>query len=148
MSQEKKHSESKPDLKHNWTQRRWSISLIYLILVVAGLYIFQETFSESRPRKVPYSEFLQDLKAGRLKNVLISDQEVTATLEKKGSKKDKAKTEQITASRLPGIDDNTFLHELESHGVTFSGRIQENSFWLELLLSWLLPLGILHVRSE
>jgi cell division protease FtsH len=48
----------------------------------------------------------------------------------------------FTTTRIPGIDDQWIVQELQSQKVKFSGRI-ENTFWKDLLFGWVIPLAVM-----
>jgi cell division protease FtsH len=48
----------------------------------------------------------------------------------------------FTVTRIPGVDDQWLLRELEQHKVEFAGRI-ETTFWRDLLFGWIIPLAIM-----
>ncbi|MEJ2144153.1 MAG: ATP-dependent zinc metalloprotease FtsH [Acidobacteriota bacterium] len=54
-----------------------------------------------------------------------------------------AESNEIVATRIPGIENQALLEELQAHHVKITGQAQSNSMWLDVLISWLLPLGIL-----
>ena len=45
--------------------------------------------------------------------------------------------------RLPGVDETPFVRELQERGVRFSGVIEQTPWVETLVLSWLLPIGVL-----
>ncbi len=51
--------------------------------------------------------------------------------------------QQIVATRIPGVDDQALLQELQAHHVKITGQQESNSVWLDVLISWLLPLAVL-----
>ncbi len=48
----------------------------------------------------------------------------------------------FTATRIPGVDEQWLIRELQQHNVKFSGRI-ETTFWRDLLFGWVIPLAIM-----
>ncbi len=45
-------------------------------------------------------------------------------------------------TRIPGVDEQRLVAELEQHKVEFAGRI-ETTFWKDLLFGWIIPLGVM-----
>ena len=45
-------------------------------------------------------------------------------------------------TRIPGVDEQRLVAELEQHQVEFAGRI-ETTFWKDLLFGWIIPLGVM-----
>jgi cell division protease FtsH len=89
------------------------------------------------PKQVPYSTFLDELRAGHLEKVRIDQNLLTATIKKDAVKPNQSN--QIATERLPGIDETSLLQELEAQHVTFEGHM-EQAGWLATILSWLVPL--------
>ncbi|HVW83212.1 MAG TPA: ATP-dependent zinc metalloprotease FtsH [Bryobacteraceae bacterium] len=122
------------------TTRRW-LNVAHLVALVAVLWLIRALTVMAPPAKsVSYSEFLDELRAGRLDEVEVNDRSLTGKL-KPSEKAPKPGT--ITASRLPGIDDRDLLKEFEERHVKVSGRFESRSVWVEVLLTWFLPLLVL-----
>jgi cell division protease FtsH len=112
----------------------------YLLLALAALLFVQGVIARrSAPKTVSMSELLQQVREGRVGEVLIRDTDIVAELR---AEKD-GKPERIVATRLPGIDETEIVKELQDRGVKFTGFIERTS-WLEtFLVSWLLPIAVL-----
>ncbi|MFZ0431038.1 MAG: ATP-dependent zinc metalloprotease FtsH [Acidobacteriota bacterium] len=209
---------NKPELNH----RQWTVSLIYVVLMLLALYAIRSSFSGPSAKEVPYSQFMSELHAGHLSSVVVSSTQLTGTLKpsaegpakakaspsgqkapeanvsgtpatakpgsgsagtpagsgtattpgaskaasqsaaktgsaaaspKQGAEQAKgaaatgpsqeAEPRQIVATRIPGIDNQSLLKDLEAQHVKIVGEAQSNSVWLDMLISWLLPLVIL-----
>ncbi len=120
-------------------KRQWIFSAVYLLLALAAAYLFQAMFAAPRPRQVSYSDFLQEVRGGRMEEAHITPDRVVGTL-KQGAEKNGSR--RITATRIPGLDSEPLVHELTERGVKFSGEMQASSWWVGLL-AWLVPLGLL-----
>ena len=48
----------------------------------------------------------------------------------------------FSVTRIPGVDDQPLVGELEQDKVEFAGRI-ETTFWKDLLFGWVIPLAIM-----
>jgi cell division protease FtsH len=112
----------------------------YLLLALAAILFVQGVIARrSAPKTVSMSELLQQVREGKVGEVLIRDADIVAELK---AEKD-AKPEKIVATRLPGIDETEIVKELQDRGVKFTGFIQRTS-WLEtFLVSWVLPIAVL-----
>jgi cell division protease FtsH len=121
--------------------RMWLFTIVYLLLAAGMFYLFQSWLIAPRPKEVPYSDFITELRAGHLAEVGITEDKLIGTLKKDASKAEGNGT--ISATRLPGIDDASLLKDLEAQKVKFSGRIETQSWFSELLFSWLLPFVII-----
>ena len=116
----------------------WMKSLLIWLGVVLALVLFVSMF-DSKTRAVggegiPYSEFLQRVDDGQVKEVAIADNIVSGTY-----------TNDATF-RTQAPDDPRLIDRLISKGVKFSARPKEEpSFWMILLyqsLPFLLILGV------
>ena len=90
------------------------------------------------PRQVAYSEFLAAVDQDRVKDVRLTERELTATLAKAGP----AGETHIVTTRLPAIDETELLTRLEKHHVQFSGTFPASSTWIYVVTSFL-PLAII-----
>jgi cell division protease FtsH len=117
----------------------WILIGVQILLVVALYFAFKSSRTAPGPKQVSYSSFLEQIRAGQLQEVLITDKALIGTRkpEKKG-----AAAPQISTPRLPGIDEKELLNELEQHHVQFTGRPGGNSWILEMLI-WVVPLLLL-----
>jgi len=123
-------------------KRQWVFSLSYLLLAAAVFYLLQIALATPQPKEVPYSEFIAQVRAGRVAEVSIGERQLIGRL-KEDAAKEQGGRQLIVATRLPGIDETHLLKDLEANQVKFSGKIEARSWWAELLLSWMLPLLII-----
>jgi cell division protease FtsH len=112
----------------------------YLLLAFAALLLIQGVIARrTAPKEVPMSELLQQVRDGKVADVLIRDADIVAELK---AEKDQ-KPQRIVATRLPGIDETALVPELEAKGVKFTGFIEQTS-WLEtFFVAWVLPIAVL-----
>ncbi|MCZ2151430.1 MAG: ATP-dependent zinc metalloprotease FtsH [Bryobacterales bacterium] len=125
-------------------QRQWLFPVVNLLILVALLYAGTMGLGSIAPQRVSYTEFLAQVRAGKLSAVEITDQDLIGvkkpdTAKKKG---EPAPEERIIATRLPGIDDTSLLKELEERQIKVTGHIERNA-WIWGLLGWMLPLLII-----
>ncbi len=118
-------------------KHRWIFTALNLIALAALLYMSAHSGVPAAPKEVPYSDFLNELRAGHLSEVNVTDRELVGVL--KGPAGQKPGQEQrIKATRLPGVDESMLLKELEDHQVKFKGQIEQTS-WIWNLIGWILP---------
>jgi len=115
----------------------WLYLLGYVLLAGVLWYSMKSLSSAAVPRQVPYSTFLDELRAGHVDKVRIDQNLLTATLKKDGVKPNQPS--EITTERLPLIDETSLLQDLEAQHVTFSGHLEQAGWWTGLL-SWVIPL--------
>ncbi len=120
----------------NPNYRNLALWAIIAVLLIALFNLFQTPQQRGQVREVPYSEFLQEVEAGRVQTVTITGQRIV------GSYSDSAVGFQTYS---PG--DNQLVQRLEERGVTISARPEtdgSNSIF-GYLISWLPMLLILGV---
>jgi cell division protease FtsH len=131
------------------------IVLVFLMLIAIAINSLYS--AKTSPTTVSYSEFLQDLRAGRVKraeiraNEIIAEEEVPKTDEAKkpgaekptaNAEKPKVETRTISTERLPHIDETKLIDEMREHGVELTGKIEEPSMIGSILYGWLIPMAI------
>jgi cell division protease FtsH len=121
-------------------KKQAQFSGVYLLLAFAALLVVQGVVARrTAPKAVPMSELLQEVRAGKVSEVLIRDADIVAVLKAEGEEK----PQRLVATRLPGIDETALVKELQEKSVKFTGFIERTS-WLEtFLLAWVLPIAVL-----
>jgi cell division protease FtsH len=102
--------------------------LAFLVIAAIAQGIF---YSFQAGRTVEYSEFKSLLRAGKIQEVVLSEDRVRGVLKQA----DEPGRKTFTAVR---IEDPKLVEELEQQQVRFSGEVA--SRWLPELLGWILPL--------
>src|SRR6476661_266324 len=100
----------------------WLYLLGYVLLGVVVWYSMRNLSIGQPPKQIPYSTFLDELRAGHLDKVRIDQTLLTATLKKDAVKPNQSN--QIATERLPGIDETSLLQELQAQHVTFEGHME------------------------
>jgi cell division protease FtsH len=109
--------------------KRTQLHIWYVFAAILGVILLQQLWAQSQQVDVlPYSEFLNDLKAGKVAEVRVTGN----YLEGQFKAPENGKRQFITTRVPPEISE-----QLEKYGVKFSGTVQSNL--LSDLLSWLLP---------
>lgn len=106
----------------------WYVTIIILLFS----YLLPFVFS-TKLETVPYSQFKQYLTEGQLDDLIVGDENITATLKGVPDRK-------ITVIR---VDDPGLVKELAESKVRYSGEYKNR--FLGKILSWLIPLGIFAV---
>ena len=105
-------------------------NLRYLAFALLAIFIFRLLFVQLQfGEPIPYSEFLQELKAENIKEVVISDNQIQGVFQQPLAD---GRTQFVT-TRV----DEDLSGQLAQHKVKFSGVIQ--STFLRDLLGWLVP---------
>jgi cell division protease FtsH len=105
-------------------------------LIALGIIISIQFANPFQPKEISYSDFINHLNAGQVKEVTITDTKIEGKLQT-----DQGET-SFVAGRIPETDINDLVNKLEEQGISFSGRV-ESTFWRDFLLTWILPLGLI-----
>jgi cell division protease FtsH len=129
-----------PAAEKEHRRRQRSFSGLIFFLTVALLWALQAfLIRPTQTHLVAYSELLDLLHSGRVAEVDLRAAELTAQLKPDAS----GKQEIVRTGRLPGLDERPLLDELRAQRVRFSGHIDQSSPWTNVLVGWLLPIGIM-----
>ncbi len=130
----------KPELEINkraprrfWQQPQ-NLWWIYLIAMLGSMW-FWETAQHSAQVQIPYSEFLQHLNRGEVKEATLGDQMISGALTVTDPKTHRP-AEFITERP----DDDALAQSLAAHAVKFS-VVHQTHWLLNFLLNWVLPFG-------
>jgi cell division protease FtsH len=143
-------------MKPRLTQRL-QFSLVYLLVGALVLSLLQSWLLAPRTVELPMSKFLELLRQGHIERVALSEREIRGVAKPGALPAPQASPTSdrlrqwlgsdeeprvFTVTRIPGVDDQWLLRELEQHQVEFAGRI-ETTFWRDLLFGWIIPLAIM-----
>jgi cell division protease FtsH len=136
--------------------QRLQFSLVYVLVAAVILSLLQSWLLAPRTVELPMSKFLELLRANTIEKVALTEREIRG-LAKPGAlpapphapgdrlrqmlgSDDEVRT--FTVTRIPGVDDQPLIADLEKHKVEFAGRI-ETTFWKDLLFGWVIPLAVM-----
>jgi cell division protease FtsH len=122
----------------NLRPQQWKFTLGYLAWVILTIWFLHSIFTPPQPRMMSYSDFLNEVKAGHLDDVRITENKLVGTYKKDYLKslKPPANNPQITCDRIPGLDAGQLVQALDAQHVKYSGTIPSNNVWLGFLISW------------
>ncbi len=141
-------------------KKQMQFSFTYLAAAMAVLFILQGFLVRPRPVTQAYSRFHELLDQGQVAEALIGadriqhrvkpetklteeEEKAIVTNQPLAARWAGAEPERVfEVTRIPGVDDQTLVDELLQKGVKFAGRI-ENTFWRDLLIGWVVPIGIM-----
>jgi len=103
----------------------WYFVIAFLIIFLIQNYIV----SRKAEDVLPYSEFKEALRSGKIKDLTITEEAVTGTREAEQGPR------RFQTIR---VIDPDLVKELEAHHVKYTGKI--DSKWLTNILSWIIPL--------
>jgi len=136
--------------------QRFQFSLVYMLFVVIALLFLQSWLLAPRIAEIPMSKFLELLRGDQIEKVELTEREIRG-LAKPGAlpavthgpgdrfrqilgSDDNVRIFSVT--RIPGVDEQSLIRELEQHHVTFAGKV-ETTFWKDLFFGWVIPLAIM-----
>src|SRR5262249_31111347 len=109
---------------------RTRFNIAYAIATLLGVLLIQYFYAVSTQiATIPYSQFQDLLKQGKIGEVAVSDRYIQGTLK---APIENGKRQFVTTRVDPG-----FAADLERYGVRFTGQIESNL--LGNLLSWIMP---------
>lgn len=103
----------------------WYFLIAFLIILLIQNYIVSKRAEDV----IPYSEFKESLRTGRIKNITITQESITGEREtEKGVRK----------FQTVRVEDPDLVKELEAYRIQYTGKVE--SKWLTNILSWVVPL--------
>jgi len=136
--------------------QRFQFSLVYVLVAAVVLSLLQSWLLAPRTVELPMSKFLDLVRAGQIDKVALTEREIqgwakpgalpsppTAPGDRLrqmlGSDQD---LRRFTVTRIPGVDEQWLVGDLQKAKVEFAGRI-ETTFWKDLLFGWVVPLAVM-----
>ncbi|HTS49159.1 MAG TPA: ATP-dependent metallopeptidase FtsH/Yme1/Tma family protein, partial [Bryobacteraceae bacterium] len=118
-------------------KKQWKFTLGYLIWVVIMIWLTRAMFTQAQPSQISYSDFLEQIKAGRFQEVQISERQLVGILKPDQTKGKKGgANSKVVCTRIPGLDAGPLVQELAAQHVKYSGDIPAPSWWTGVLISW------------
>ncbi len=136
--------------------QRIQFSLAYVLVAAVVLSLLQSWLLAPRTVELPMSKFLELLRADKIERVAVTEREIRG-MAKPGAlptpqsapgdrlRQLLGSDEEVRVfmvTRIPGVDEQRLIAELEAHHVEFAGRI-ETTFWKDLLFGWVIPLAVM-----
>src|SRR5258706_4133103 len=136
--------------------QRIQFSLAYVLVAALVLSLLQSWLLAPRSVELPMSKFLDLLRADKIEKVALTERELRGLAkpgalpappsaagdrlrQMLGSDDD---VRVFSVMRIPGVDEQSLVRELEQHRVEFAGKI-ETTFWKDLLFCWVSPLAVM-----
>ena len=109
---------------------RYAIPLLLALLV--SLFVWREALLPSAaPQVVAYSELVAAVDEDRVLEVEIRGDEMVAKLKPEAGK---APPNDLLAKRLPNVEDTVLVAKLVEHKVKITGKSEQHSIWVSLLV--------------
>ncbi|NWF93690.1 MAG: ATP-dependent metallopeptidase FtsH/Yme1/Tma family protein [Syntrophaceae bacterium] len=103
----------------------WYFVIAFLIILFIQNYIVSRRAEDV----IPYSEFKESLRAGKIKELTITQESIAG---------DRETEKGVRKFQTVRVEDPDLVKELEAHRVKYTGKVE--SKWLMNLLSWIVPL--------
>jgi cell division protease FtsH len=113
------------------SQKKVHFSLWYFVVALLLITWLQGYMAEPQREKIPYSEFKQWVRDGKVENLVLQQDRIRGEF-----KDDKGQLQHFVAIR---VEDPELVQMLDQKGVKYTGYAENK--WVGLLLSWLLPLA-------
>jgi cell division protease FtsH len=119
-------------------ERRRKKLWLYVIygLLALGIILSIQFSNPFHSQEISYSEFLSRLEAGEVTQATITDTKIEGKIQTEEGQKN------FVTSRIPQVEIQELVTQLQEKGVDFSGRV-ESTFWRDFLLTWVLPIGLI-----
>ena len=103
--------------------------ILWLVIAVVLMSVFQGfTPSASKDQQVDYTRFIQDVRQGQIRDVVVGRDGVIHGTKRSGE-------EFVTV--IPGLHDGDLINDLVKQGVNASGQLpEETSFLTTIFISW------------
>src|SRR5947208_11466080 len=137
--------------------QRLQFSLAYVLVVAVVLSLLQSWLLAPRPVELPMSKFLELLREDKVERVALTEREIHGKANPGvlpappvSSSIDRLRQALgaedwrrfFSVTRIPGVDEQWLVKELEQHKVEFAGRV-ESTFWRDLFFGWVIPLAVM-----
>ena len=146
----------KPRKRQPVSSRRFTFSVWYIILVIFVAYAVHNFVFRENVQEIPYSEFKQLLREGRIVTCVLTNNEIKGEFSDKGAGEQgpqprssvrpvapaKGSAETGTAFVTIRVEDPDLIKELEAAGIRYTGKA-DSGWWQSLLITGLFPLLIL-----
>ncbi|MCZ7684397.1 MAG: ATP-dependent zinc metalloprotease FtsH [Sandaracinaceae bacterium] len=108
--------------------------LLWVLLILMFVAIYQLVTNEDGPRTVPWSDFITDVQAGRVERANVQNRAATSEIEFVRVEGEHRETRVTTG---PSVD-NDLAGEFREHGVRTDIReADQNGVWTSILVTWL-----------
>ncbi len=114
----------KPILKKTHFTIWYFVIAFLLILLIQNYFVMKKTEDV-----IPYSEFKETLREGKIKDLTITQESIS------GERETEKGPRRFTTVR---VEDSDLVKELETYHVKYTGKV--DSKWLTNILSWIIPL--------
>ncbi len=152
-SQKKRTKDKRPRKK---LPKRTQFSIWYFVVVLFFIILLQNLLLVEEVRKIPYSEFKQLLREGKVNNLVLTPESIRGEIITDSTAEQKQPEpappfpfpfmHQPESSRIfmtVRVEDPDLIKELEAKNLKYTGQIENR--WLPTLLGWIIPILIFFI---
>jgi cell division protease FtsH len=124
----------------------WRFTLIYILILVVGMSLFNYVFMNKVNPTIDFSEFKGKIASGEIKRVELTDSYFTGYTTARrvsppsGFFKNPYNTRSETAFKTVPINDPEIVKLMDERGVSYYAVSREGSTILNIIFSWVLPI--------
>ncbi|MDR0376906.1 MAG: ATP-dependent zinc metalloprotease FtsH [Spirochaetaceae bacterium] len=125
----------------------WKFSVIYILIIIAGMSLFNYVFMGKVNPTIDFSEFKAKIVSGEIKRVELSDSYFTGyTSSRRNAPADTFlrnpyRNTSNSAYRTVPIGDPEIIKLMDEQGVSYYAVSREGSAVLNIIFSWVLPIA-------
>jgi cell division protease FtsH len=133
-----------PDFKHF---KGWKFSIIYVLILVVGMSLFNYVFLHRVNPTIDFSDFKSRILSGEIKRVELTDSYFTGfttRMQESGTRpviRTPYTAPPQAAYRTVPINDPELIKIMDDKGVSYYAVSREGSAVLNIIFSWLLPIA-------
>jgi cell division protease FtsH len=133
-----------PDFKHF---KGWKFSIIYILILVVGMSLFNYVFLNRGNPTIDFSDFKSKILSGEIKRVELTDSYFTGytTRRREAGTRPVIRTPYAAspeaAYRTVPINDPELIKLMDEKGISYYAVSREGSTVLNIIFSWILPIA-------
>jgi cell division protease FtsH len=112
------------------------ITLLFFVISLG--YFLWPGLPSTRTREISWNDFLAEIRADHFAEVRITEDKLVGTLKEDAAIQHSGK-KQVSATRLPEMDESELLKELLAHQIKITGHSNSSGDWLTILLFYVVP---------
>ena len=123
----------------------WKFTIIYIVILIVGMSLFNYVFMNRVNPTIDFSEFKARIASGEIKRVELTDSYFTGYTTQRQLTQVPGLRSNLRAAnvyRTVGILTEDFIRLLDSQGVGYYAVSREGSAILNIIFSWVLPIAI------
>ena len=126
----------------------WKFSLIYIVILIIGLSLFNYVFLNRVNPTIDFSDFKAKIASGEIKRVELTDSYFTGYTSAQGRERSSGSVFRSPYNNTPEavyrtvpINDPEFIQFMDEKGVSYYAVSREGSTILNIIFSWVLPIA-------